>query len=72
LDASVCKAKLKIQPSLTLKPPAAEAKSAFKSAVLAHIKQTNPCKPKETSCTTTRPHPTWSTNGQFFSTESDS
>ncbi|WP_206735685.1 hypothetical protein, partial [Pseudomonas syringae] len=49
-----------------------EAKSTFKCAVLTHIKQTIPPKPTETSFTTTRPHPTQSANGQFFSTESDS
>ncbi|WP_235378770.1 hypothetical protein, partial [Pseudomonas meliae] len=51
---------------------ASKAKSAFKIALLTHIKQTNPSKPTETSCTITRPHPTQSANGRFFSTESDS
>ncbi|KPY61231.1 Unknown protein sequence [Pseudomonas amygdali pv. sesami] len=72
LGALVCATRLKIQRSVRHKLCVPEAKSAFKYAVLTHIKQTIPPKPTETSCTTTHPHPTQSANGRFFSTESDS
>jgi hypothetical protein len=72
LDAVVCATKLKIQRSVRHKLCAPKAKSTPEFNAIRPTTQTNQSKPKETACTTTRPHPTRSANGRFFSTESDS
>ncbi|WP_205416876.1 hypothetical protein, partial [Pseudomonas syringae] len=72
LDPLVCATRLKIQRSVRHKRRAPKAKSTPEFNVIRPVTQTNLSKPKDTSCTTTRPHPTRGANGRFFSTESDS